>query len=147
MESETVCTLLPLTIKYGNLEEQINAGKYDRKYDNDITAKNFPTDKTGEVRLEAILVHFGKYRSNEEVLREINKLTLRVGDLDELLAIGTNYPDKQREHPIVALGSGVRLYGAHRVPCLHNLDGKRSLILDYGGNGWHGYYCFLAFPK
>lgn len=137
---------LPLPVKYGEVNKQIKAGKYDWANDS-INAKNFPTAKTGVAQLEAVLVHFDRYMESNQVIEELDKLGLRAGDLDELLAFGITYPNKQREFPIVALGSVVQLDGSRCVPYLVYWHGKRRLDLAYWGGRWRGNYRFLAVRK
>ncbi|MBU1046142.1 hypothetical protein KJ616_03435, partial [Patescibacteria group bacterium] len=137
---------LPLTVKYGKTGKQIKAGRYDWVNDS-ISPTNFPTDQTGEIEKEALLVLFNRSMESDEAERELEALGLRPGNLDELLAVGKQHPDKQRSFLIVALGSAVRLVGGLFVPCLGGWGGGRELFLGGWGGGWDGVCRFLAFRK
>lgn len=137
---------LPLTVVYGRMEEQIKVEKYDG-VDANITPTTFPTDQVGEVEKEALLVHFNRFMGGDEVENELEALGLRLGNLDELLAVGAKYPDKQRSFPIVAIGSAVRLRGFRYVPFLSFWLGGRRLSLSKRCDGWNDSCRFLAFCK
>jgi hypothetical protein len=152
----------PVTVNYGlTVEKLVNAGKYDW-LNSDINAKNFPSDRkdTAEVAIE--LVHFGRSMESDEVLEELDKQGLRPATLAELLAFGAKYPEKQREFPIVALGSVWRYRsGARSVACLcsDTDDGSRDVAYLCGGTDgrylnlnwlesrWTAHYRFAAVRK
>ena len=129
------------------LAEMIAAGKYDRKND-DINEKYFPIPKIPagpvKVALNLELVHFNRFISSDEVIAELKKRGLLPATLPELLAFGVAYPEKQREFPIVALGSVRQDWHGRSVPCLWGLSGGRHLDLLYFEVGWHDFYRFLA---
>ncbi len=65
-----------------------------------------------------------------------------------LLALGAEYPDLQKEFPIVALGSVWRDLGGRRlVAYLAYWRSKRSLGLRWVGLDWGGPCRFLAASK
>ena len=141
-------TVLKISIDYvQSLEAMVRAGKYNYAND-DITAANFPPQGSGKARLEAILVQFGRYVDSDEVLAEMEKNGLRAGTLAELLALGAQHPNAQKEGDIVALGSVWQFPGGdRRVPYLWDDGSERLLSLYWFGRGWGGRCRFLAFRK
>ncbi|MBI2033909.1 MAG: hypothetical protein HYT13_02310 [Candidatus Liptonbacteria bacterium] len=136
-----------LTVNYDFLvEEAVNAGKYDWS-SGSITANNFSSTRKGEADVEVILVHFNHHIKSEEVLHELDKQGLRALELPELLAFGVNYPDVQREFPVVALGSVWQDFGERRVPCLDGLPSRRDLRLYWFDDRWRSLYRFAAVRK
>ena len=127
----------PVTVDYGrSIEEMVASGKYDWS-NSDITSKHFPIGTKGQVGVNIELVHFNRPMESDEVLRELDKQGLRPATLPELLAFGATYPEKQREFPIVALGSVWRdLDGIRHVACLYGNAGDRGLDLRWYENGW-----------
>lgn len=139
---------ISLIVNYSRrVEDGIKAGKYDRVY-SDITQDNFPPNRTGTASVKVQLVHFGREMTTDDVIGELNKQGLRPAELPELLVLGENYPDIQREYPIVALGSRWQFLRGHwRVPCLSGSGAGRSLRLDRIDNGWIGVCRFAAVSK
>jgi hypothetical protein len=114
-----------ITVDYTkSLADMITVGKYDYTNPN-IVEKNFPIQRPSNSKAdiqssgnpyrtpgvqndnstEIVLVHLNKVASTTEVLAHMDKLGLRPARIEELLAFGEKYPHKQREFPIVALGS------------------------------------------
>jgi len=94
-----------VTVDYDRrLERMIEDGKYDWN-NSDINAKNFPIEGKGTAEVDIELVHFNRVMESDDVLKELDKMGFRPATLPELLAFGAKYLDKQREFPIVALGS------------------------------------------
>lgn len=137
-----------IAIDYGkSVEELVRAGRYDYA-NSDVTAKNFPPQGKGTAQLDAVLVHLNRYVESEEVLAELEKVGLRAGTLQELLAFGVQYPNVQREYPIVALGSVWRdPYGDRYVPYLWGRGSERHLDLRWFDYSWGDHDRFLAFRK
>lgn len=149
-------TTLPLTVVYGQVDGQVEAGKYDQR-DKRITSSNFPTNKTGTVRLDdAKFVHFGICMTSDMVVEAFAKLRLRLrpGDADEILAVGVEYPDMQKGGPVVALGSvllpeiksPVQPDPYRRVIVLWEERGRRILSLNDWGGIWRADCRFIGFP-
>lgn len=129
------------------LDEMIRAGAYDWVNSN-ITSEYFPVKGEGRVELNAELVHYGKFMSSDSIVQDMGSHGLRPGTLAELLAFGGKYPEKQREFPIVALGSVWRdWHGDRFVAFLHCYESRRELDLGIWEGGWGGRYRFLAFRK
>jgi len=130
----------------------VKAGKYDWT-DSGTNDNNFKRSGKGTEKTEIILVHlpvyFSKSISTGEVLKKLDKRNLRLADVQELLAIGEEHPEKQRRFPIIALGSVWRgPDGNWYVPCLGRLlDSRRDLVLSKVANGWTRNCRFAAVRK
>src|ERR1039458_7111616 len=137
-----------LTVDYSKtLEQMIADGKYDWK-NSEIKAKNFPLNGQGTTAVNIELVHFNRNIESDTALAELDKMGLRPATLPELLAFGAKYPDKQREFPIVALGSVWRsLNGDRYVACLCCDGSKRFLRLFWLEDGWAAFCRFAAVRK
>lgn len=135
----------PLTIDYTlTLEQMIEAGHYDY-VDPDITAVRFPVnDGTGITDAEAIIVSFTRRLSTDVALVELDRMGLRPADLAELLAFGANYPELQRQFPIVALG---HVSSTRWVAFLCRFSFGRDLRLEGVQAVWLSGHRFLAFRK
>ncbi|MDO9509937.1 MAG: hypothetical protein Q7J14_01460 [Candidatus Magasanikbacteria bacterium] len=146
----TTKDIFSVVVDFGmSLVEMVNAGKYDWKND-DITVNHFPITGSGKSEVDFQLVYLNKSANSEEVLLHMEKNNLRPATLAELLFFGMKYPEKQREFPIIALGSSwVDSGGSRRVPYLYGNDSKRSLYLGlrWFGSDWIDYCRFLAVRK
>ena len=123
----------PVTVNYNlSIELLIKAGNYDLRHPI-ITDANFPSVRSGEAKIEIVLVEFNRHVSYKSALAELNKQGLRPADLKELLAFGAKYPEEQYGLPILALGSpwkSLRYYGTRYVSCLtYESPAQRSLDL------------------
>ena len=130
------------------LVAMIAAGHYDWVNSN-ITQDHFLITGSGTVELELELIQFKNPMSTDNVLKELDRQGYRPATLPELLAFGAKYPEKQREFPIIAIGS-VLLHsdGDRCVPCLGEGSlKKRRLGLDWHGRAWGGNCRFLAVRK
>jgi hypothetical protein len=129
------------------IADGVVAGKYDWK-NNDINDVNFRRTGSGSESAEIILVHFDRSMSTSNVLKELEKRNLRPADLQELLAIGEQSPDKQRAFPIVALGSvWLHPLGLRCVPYLRWYGSERALNLIWLERDWDDRCCFAALRK
>ncbi len=129
------------------LAEAIAAGKYDW-VNPDITPDRFPIFGEATVEVEMRFVHFNCAMESDNVLKELDQAGLRPATLAELLAFGAKYPDKQREFPIIALGSVWQdRYGDRNVPGLWNDASVRRLRLNWFDSGWDEDCRFLACRK
>ena len=137
-----------VTVNYDLLlERMIEDGKYDWS-NNDITANNFPMEGKVNVEVTIELVHFNRVMESDEVQKELDKQGLRPATLPELLAFAARYPDKQREFPIVALGSVWRSFGGRRdVPYLWSRSSGRGLGLSWLDRRWSILCHFAAVRK
>ncbi len=129
------------------LDQMIKTGEYDW-VNSTITQKNFPIEGEGQVELIPELLHLGRDASTDEVLAGIDKQGYRPATLPELLAFGARYPDKQREFPIVALGSFWRNCDGHRFVAVLDVDGcGRCLSIGWCGCDWNEHCRFLVVRK
>jgi len=129
----------------------------------DVAARNYkalvgqPAGDTfpvgsGEESVEAVLVHLGRSASDEEVLAEMDRQGLRPATMAEFSAFGSQYPDQQREFPVVVFGPvwafprGYRLVGYH-WGLLGRRNGRRKLHLHRRGSDWLPSCRFLAVRK
>ena len=129
------------------LADMITAGKYDW-VNPDITQDHFPISGNGIVELTPELIHFGKSMGTDNVFKELDRRCLRPATLAELLAFGAKHPEKQREFPIVALGSvWAHSLGYRGVPYLGESASKRSLDFYWYDVGWGGSFRFLVCRK
>ncbi len=72
----------------------------------------------------------------------------KCAELHELLPVGAQHPGKQREFPIIALGSKWQGPCGHwYVPYLGRWRGERGLRLRWFGSAWSESCRFLAFRK
>ena len=129
-----------ILVDYGQtLQQMIANGKYDYA-NSDITSGNFPMTGNGKQEVVVELVHFGRDMASDAVLKEFEARGLRAATLPELLAFGATYPEKQREFPIIALGSVWQDRDGHRyAPCLSGYSSGRELYLGWYDYGWSGY--------
>lgn len=154
----------PVPIDYGkSLVDMIVAGRYDWK-NNNITAEHFPIERpklssdgpyrtpgvngTADVKLR--LVHLGRDAKTKEVEEHLEAIGLLPAKIEHLLAFGAKFPDKQREFPIVALGSvWVRSVGRRLMPFLGGGGSERVLYLHWSDPtyGWVDDCRFLAVSK
>jgi hypothetical protein len=130
-----------------SLAEMIKAGAYDW-VNSDITESHFPVQGQGKQELVPEIIHYGKFMSSDDIVKDLDKRGLRRGTVHELCSYGEKFPDEQRKYPIVALGSVWRGRGGDRcVACLYGDDSKRELCLALWDGDWGGIYRFLAFRK
>lgn len=130
-----------------SLEEMVEAGKYDYANSN-INSGNFPVGEIQSQEEEVYLVHFDRSIGSEEVIRELDKMGLEPADIVQLLAIGEQYPELQRQFPIIALGSvWTRPGGSRYVPELWGGAAYRELGLGWFEGDWNPYYRFAAVRK
>lgn len=136
-----------ITVDYSlTLDQMIAVGEYD--YANpDINSKHLPVKGEGKLELKLQLIHFDRNISSDDAERELDKLGLRPANLEELLAFGAQYPDLQKQFPIVALKAVASVHGGRDVACLDFVGSERRLDLYWRGRGWLARCRFLALPK
>lgn len=131
------------------LEQMIAAGNYEW-INGDINAQQFSIESREETEYETRLFHFSGLISTENVLTKIQEADKsnpwRAACIEHLLAYGAKFPDEQRKHPIVALGSATHatFFGRRNVPYLYRRVIGRSLHLEWRDNQWQPVYRFLA---
>lgn len=142
------CPSYSITVDYSQTVEQlVRIGRYDWA-DDGINSPNFPSREKGQAQIDISLLNFDHSISSEDVIKAMGAQGLRPATLKELLALGTAFPDLQRQNPIVALGSTRRYpYGYVYVPYLGRNDGYRRLDLRWFGGGWLPNWRFAAVRK
>ena len=138
---------LDVTIDYNmTIQEMIEAGRYD-SINQDI-AGNFQPPHGGwghgSFQKTLYLVCFNRFMEFEEVLYELSIDPWRPGLLPDQLAIGAEHPDKQREFPIVQVGSLWMIRGFHRGTYLRRANKERMLSKVWLNMGFNSYYRFVA---
>ena len=135
----------PVSLDYSqSLADMVAAGHYDQ-VNSDITADHFPISGTGTVERTLFLIQFNRFMSSEAALKELKAQGLRPATIEELLAFGKIYPNKQLEFSIICLGSvwtGPR--DGRFVPCLGRDGSWRALDVRYSGDSLAAGYRFLA---
>ena len=130
--------------KLQGLKYLIKKAKFDWVNDN-ITPKNFP-DK--HIRGKVELIHLHKGISSEDAIKEMYEKGYIPANILELVQFSIDNPEKQREFPIVALGSVWQCPNGYRlVTCLYRGVSERSLDLAWFGGGWGSSYRFAACRK
>ncbi len=130
-----------------SLSQMVKAGKYELVNSN-IIADHFPIKGEGQQEVEVTLFHFGRTMSSEEVISELKKAGYRPARIEELLALGAERPELQKQFSVVALGSVWRSpVGGRSVPCLDWCAAGRNLRLRWLGFGWGGGWRFAAVRK
>ncbi|MEK9179951.1 MAG: hypothetical protein AAB897_00880 [Patescibacteria group bacterium] len=149
-EGMAMLEVFRVTVDYSmTIEQMIAAGRYDWQ-NNDVNDKHFPIppSKRGKQEVAIELIKFDRDMESNEVLRELDKMGLRSAELPELLAFGAAYPEKQREFPVVALGSVWHYWDGDRgVACLCRHAGGRYLDLRWWCGRWFSHGRFAAVSK
>ena len=147
-ENEKFARLYVVTVNYGmDVKQAIEFGNYDW-VGGDISQKNFPTKRKGNVDIILKLIHFNRDISTDQVLEELDQMGYRPAELIELLAFGEKYPQVQREFPIIALDSVWQaIGGAHYAPGLSGPGSERALGLGCVQRDWDKTWRFAAVPK
>lgn len=139
----TMAPPLRLVVDYSlSLKKMIEDGKYDW-VNKDITQKNFPTKREGKVNITIELFFFDRYIDSQVAIKRIGQWGCRPARIEELCAIGAEYPDLQRQFSILALGTVRNLNGNLCVPVLDGIV-DRTLNLERFDDSWHDDYRFAA---
>ena len=127
------------------LAQLVADGKYDWVNQN-ITKFQFALG-TERVSTDIVLLHFGRSVTSEQVRAEMERLGLRPADVRELLSLGAQEPNLQRDFSIIALGAVAKVDDYRYVAYLHRSDHVRYLDLYWFGSEWVGFYRFAAVHK
>ncbi len=99
-------------------------GVYDF-IDPNLNEKNFSIANKTNRNVKAGILNFGKTVTYAESVSVLEKLFLSSMVTEEILTLGIKYPDLQRQHSIVALGSYFEdFHQQFRIPLLSS-DGPR----------------------
>lgn len=128
----------PLVVDYDSyLGAMIRAGCYDL-IDPRIRPENFPINRRGKEHVVARPVLFDGLISSGDAILRLLWMGLKPATLPELLAYGAKFPDEQRKHAVIALGT---IFADSLVPYLGGGPKNRDLGLEYYGGGWLGAAC------
>ncbi len=98
----------------------------------DIDSNHFQGSRSGKARLSVKLIHFDRGLITRHALEKLDKLGYRPLDIQELLEFGAKYPELQRMHLIVGLGSQYITWDRNiLVPYLWVEGPYRKLGLSY----------------
>lgn len=129
----------------GKINDAVKVGNYDWS-NNDVNDQHFQADQSHGV--EITLRHFDKAMNTDAVLKALDAEGLRPATISELLALGIQFPELQRQFPIIALGSFWRDSFAYRhVGCLRSDGGERRLSLYWFSFDWNDCWRFAAVRK
>jgi hypothetical protein len=128
-----------------SLTQMIMAGRYDEVH-RDITPRNFRLTATGFREIELNLVQFKRPVAPLEAVVLMKAEGYRPATIEELLALGSQYPELQKSVPIGALGSANVIQNRRFVPCLSGSLSHRALTLAIIYRRWSTCYRF-AFVK
>ena len=124
-------------------EELVAAGTYDYAH-SCLSSENFPARHWGGRRVrEILLLEFDHDVTSEEVLTEAVRLGLEQPMYEDALYFGIEYPEVQRERPVVFLHDPwVGFFGRRDVLCLWSNAGRRELGLEGFDDPWSRNYRF-----
>lgn len=126
------------------LSERIGVGNYD-EFCLSITEENFPYDPASVGEWEWALFEFEETISSQLASLLMVLSGWQPATMGHLLAFGAKYPDEQRRHFIVGLGSVCCAGDDRRVPILWFDEIKRYLDLRFWLGLWRGEdFRFLA---
>ena len=132
------------------LAQMIADGHYDWVNSN-IRSARFPLAGQGVEEVEFKEFHFDFDLESDDAKTRIEAADTvspwMPAKIEHLLAFGKQFPEKQRQYPIVALGSVGEVYGDLCVPYLDRRDASRGLSLLRRGGRWGRSCRFLAVRK
>lgn len=129
----TIVATLKVVVDHGkSVEEMVKSGGYNYANAN-ITGGHFPHPREGEETVTIDLVKFDKSGTTAERERQLAAHG-DLAEMDDMLALGAQHPDRQRQYPIVFLGSAwVRSGGGRLVGLLWGDRSERDCYLRWGG--------------
>ena len=109
-----------------------------------VTSENFPARHFGARRVrEIILLEFDHDVTSAEAMAEAAQLGLKPPMYEDALYFGIEYPDVQRERPVVFLHDPwFGFFGRRDVLCLWSNAGRRELGLEGFDDPWSRNYRF-----
>jgi hypothetical protein len=136
---ETFALAFDPTIGIG---EWVRRGNYTRP-NPDINERNFKLTLSGTRKI--VLYDPKGAVSSDEMIRRMKADGYKPAGIDDALAMGAQFPERQRQNPIVFLGTTWRdPDGLQHVPVLSGWCGGRRLGLDWFDFVWDGRYRFAA---
>ncbi len=129
------------------LEQMIVVGRYDW-FNSKITAEHFPIKGEGKISRKVEIIKLNWNMCSDEVIAELDKIGKRPAAIEDLLAFGAQYPDIQRQFPVVALGSSAEVSNYLYAECLYMNGSRRCLDFCWWDDvAWYHFYRFLVFDK
>ncbi len=124
-------------------EELVEAGNYGYAH-SCVTSENFPFRGYELKRArEIVLIEFGHDITSEEAIAGAVQLGLELPTYEDALYFGVQYPDVQRETPVVFLHDPwFGYFGRWDVLCLWSNAGRRELGLEGFDERWNRNYRF-----
>jgi hypothetical protein len=124
-------------------EQLVQAGNYGYAH-SCVTSDNFPARRFGAERTrEVVLLQLGRAVTSEEAIAEARQLGLERPVYEDALYFGIEYPDAQREGPVVFLHDPwFGFFGRRDVLCLWSNAGRRELGLEGFDDLWSRAYRF-----
>ncbi len=108
-----------------------------------VTSDNFPARAKAPGPVEILLIRFEGAVTAAEVLAEAARRGLGRPSYEDALHFGAEYPEAQREHPIVFLHEPwVGYFGRRDVLSLWSNAGRRELGLEGFDDRFGPDYCF-----
>ena len=126
------------------MEELVEAGRYGYAH-SCVTSDNFPARRArmGAVRDVVLLELDHDSGTTPEVMTEAARLGLEPPVYEDALYFGAEYPDVQRERPVVFLHDPwLGFFGRRDVLCLWSNAGRRELGLEGFDDPWRRDYRF-----
>lgn len=126
-----------------DFETRVAHGRYGWRHEA-LTGDLFPVteDQIGEHELR--LFHFARNISSEDIVRLIRDEGFEPARIGDVLAFGAAFPEVQRLHPVVGLGSTAEIDGKSSAPALWFDGDSRTIDLIWLDGDWHRNYRFLA---
>jgi hypothetical protein len=124
-------------------EELVEAGKYGYAH-SCVTSDNFPARRSRERAVrEVVLVDLDHEGTTPEVMTKAARLGLEPPVYEDALYFGVEYPEVQRERPVVFLHDPwLGFFGRRDVLCLWSNAGRRELGLEGFDDLWRREYRF-----
>jgi hypothetical protein len=124
-------------------EELVAAGTYGYAH-SCVSSENFPARHSGGRRVrEIMLLEFDHTVTSDDVLTEAARLGLERPMYEDALYFGIEYPEVQRERPVVFLHEPwFGFFGRRDVLCLWSNAGRRELGLEGFDDPWSKNYRF-----
>lgn len=130
-----------------SITEMIASGQYDW-HDDRIANGLFLLSHSAQTECEACLFNLGRGASSEEAIKTIAKFDAHnpwtPAHIGQLLSFGAKYPEEQRKHQIVGLGSTGITESGLRVPYLGEFESGRKVYVGWWNDYWRKFDCFLA---
>jgi hypothetical protein len=124
-------------------EDRIRRGHYGWR-NSDLTEPRFPVDSEQSGAFEQRLFHFNRSLSSDQAICEIRDAGYEPGRIGDILVFGERYPEEQRRHPVIGLGSVASIDRIASVPALWFDGDRRTLDLIWYDGDWHRNYRFLG---